>query len=245
MTLLIELIFLSLTLIFILLSYIFFILKRDFHKLFLIISFIFFLFWLVFRSMIVLRLPFSNSYESILFFGFLYFTKFLFFGNYKDKDRMIILIPVTFFLIIALFLPLDLKIPKLLSPALRSFWMYIHIPAYFFGYVSLTSLFILSGLSLFLKKEVKNQIISEQKQSFFFMTVGMVTGAFWGDLSWGRFWGWDPKEIWALVTWLILAATFHIKHDKVKYLFFALSFFSMLFTYFGVMFLFSGLHSYK
>ncbi len=82
------------------------------------------------------------------------------------------------------------------------------------------------------------------------LTTGIFIGAVWANISWGRYWGWDPKEVWALVTLLACSITFHthslplISKPRNFHIFCIVLFFTMLFTYFGVNHLLSGLHSY-
>ena len=84
----------------------------------------------------------------------------------------------------------------------------------------------------------------------FLLTAGIFIGAVWANVSWGRYWGWDPKEVWALTTMLIYSTALHCKWLRcfcppVFFHWFALlAFLSVLFTYFGVNYLFGGLHSY-
>jgi cytochrome c-type biogenesis protein CcsB len=83
---------------------------------------------------------------------------------------------------------------------------------------------------------------------FLFLTVGIITGAVWANSAWGRYWGWDPKETWSLVTWFVYATLLHARmmrgwHGKrIAYLS-IIGFAAVLFTYFGVNLL-PGLHSY-
>lgn len=82
------------------------------------------------------------------------------------------------------------------------------------------------------------------------LALQLITGAMWAGESWGRYWGWDPKETWALITWLIYVAYLHAKMSRGwtgrKNVYFAIiGFASVLFTYLGVTYLLSGLHSYK
>lgn len=82
------------------------------------------------------------------------------------------------------------------------------------------------------------------------LTVGIFIGAVWADISWGRYWGWDPKEVWALVTLILCSFGFHTRslrfmnNSLAFHLFCVVAFFSMLFTFFGVNYLLGGLHSY-
>ncbi|MFA4986369.1 MAG: cytochrome c biogenesis protein CcsA [Candidatus Brocadiia bacterium] len=80
-------------------------------------------------------------------------------------------------------------------------------------------------------------------------TLGIITGSVWGDVAWGRYWGWDPKEVWALVTWISLLEYLHLRRLgeraqlAAKWVLVA-GLLTVLFNYFGVNFLLAGLHSY-
>ncbi|MGN1245053.1 MAG: cytochrome c biogenesis protein CcsA, partial [Muribaculaceae bacterium] len=84
----------------------------------------------------------------------------------------------------------------------------------------------------------------------FLLTAGIFIGAVWANVSWGRYWGWDPKEVWALITMLIYATALHSRslrcYDRPVFFhwFALLAFLSVLFTYFGVNYFLGGLHSY-
>lgn len=85
---------------------------------------------------------------------------------------------------------------------------------------------------------------------FLFLTVGITTGAAWAHSSWGRYWGWDPKEVWATVAWAIYAAFLHLRiffhvRRELLALINIIGFAAILFTYFGVTYLLSGLHAYS
>ena len=83
------------------------------------------------------------------------------------------------------------------------------------------------------------------------LSAGIFIGAVWGSLSWGRYWGWDPKEVWALVTLLVCALPFHsrslpfLARPVVFHVFCLVAFAAVLFTWFGVNYLLGGLHSYN
>lgn len=83
-----------------------------------------------------------------------------------------------------------------------------------------------------------------------FLSVGIFLGAVWANVSWGRYWGWDPKEVWALVTMLLYGLAFHreslpwLRRPRVFHLYMLLCFLSVLMTYFGVNYLLGGMHSY-
>lgn len=84
---------------------------------------------------------------------------------------------------------------------------------------------------------------------FPFLTAGIITGAIWANSAWGAYWGWDPKETWSLITWFVYAAYLHARYTKgwrdAKASYLAVyGFIAVIFTYFGVNLLFTGLHSY-
>ncbi len=84
---------------------------------------------------------------------------------------------------------------------------------------------------------------------FLLLTVGIITGSVWANKAWGNYWSWDPKETWSLITWLVYAALLHSRavrgwRGKKIAWFGIIGFACVLFTYFGVNFLLSGLHSY-
>ena len=82
------------------------------------------------------------------------------------------------------------------------------------------------------------------------MAAGIFIGAIWANQSWGRYWGWDPKEVWALITLLVYSLALHsqsltwLQRPRAFHLFMILAFLSVLMTYFGVNFLLGGMHSY-
>ena len=82
------------------------------------------------------------------------------------------------------------------------------------------------------------------------LATGIFIGAVWANISWGRYWGWDPKEVWALITLLLCSVAFHtrslrfISKPVTFHIFCIVAFVAVLFTYFGVNYLLGGLHSY-
>ena len=84
---------------------------------------------------------------------------------------------------------------------------------------------------------------------FLWLTAGIISGAVWANEAWGTYWNWDPKETWSLITWFFYAFTLHARFTGGKSGCFLawmalFGFVAVLFTYFGVNFLLSGLHSY-
>jgi ABC-type transport system involved in cytochrome c biogenesis permease subunit len=139
-------------------------------------------------------------------------------------------------------------------PALNSIWIYIHVPAYFLGYVSI-AIALLYSIVLLIKSENMNSVEkphllakldNEVKISFLFLNIGLITGAIWAYVSWGNYWAWDPKETWALINILVLSFYFHLQNATVKKksIVVIITFLTIIFTYWGVSFILSGLHSY-
>ena len=86
--------------------------------------------------------------------------------------------------------------------------------------------------------------------AIFLLAFGIFLGAVWANVSWGNYWSWDPKETWALITLLIYAFALHsgslkcFRNTRFFHIYSILAFLSVLITYFGVNFLFGGMHAY-
>ena len=84
---------------------------------------------------------------------------------------------------------------------------------------------------------------------FLFLSIGIITGAVWANSAWGTYWSWDPKETWSLITWFVYAITLHARYTRgiggktIAWLS-LVGLMAVIFTYYGVNFLLSGLHSY-
>lgn len=146
-----------------------------------------------------------------------------------------------------------------LMPVLQSQWLSSHVSLIMMSY-SLYAFMAMNGLvSLFLLSRKGH---SGQAQAFtlvsrimlypatFFLAVGIFLGAVWANVSWGSYWSWDPKEVWALVTMMVYSLAFHtralpfLRSDKGFSLFAVLAFLTVLMTYFGVNYVLGGMHSY-
>jgi cytochrome c-type biogenesis protein CcsB len=152
-----------------------------------------------------------------------------------------------------------------LVPVLNSYWLMIHVSVIVGSYGPFALSMILGFVSLLLivfitksnKEKIKNQLseltmINELSVTvgLIMLTIGNFLGGMWANESWGRYWGWDPKETWALISILIYAFILHMRlipKLKGKWLFnlmTILAFASIVMTYFGVNFYLVGLHSY-
>ncbi|MEW6620829.1 MAG: cytochrome c biogenesis protein CcsA [bacterium] len=139
---------------------------------------------------------------------------------------------------------------KPLMPALQSPWLHIHVSSCFLAYAFFSLATISAIVSLFKDKEKRFSEVTIYliKLGFPLLTFGIISGAIWAYFAWGRYWGWDPKEVWALITWLYYALFLHLRFIGVSKK--TLSYLAIvgllviLFTFLGVSFLVSGLHSY-
>lgn len=146
-----------------------------------------------------------------------------------------------------------------LMPALKSNWLIIHVTSYFLGYGALAVATVASTIHLAWSFVPGADPVSLKRidllafklilLAFPLLTVGLTTGAVWASFAWGRYWGWDPKETWSLVTWLVYAAYLHLRamrgwHGRRMAVVAMIGFMFVLFTFLGVNFLIGGLHSY-
>jgi len=159
---------------------------------------------------------------------------------------------------------LDPQITQL-QPVLKSYWLKVHVAVITASYAFLGLAAILGLLNLMLytfRNKSNGQMVtlnineltyvSEMTMTIglFMLTIGTFLGGVWANESWGRYWGWDPKETWALVSVLVYAVILHLRYipaTKGKFLFNVVSFWgysAILFTFFGVNFYLVGLHSY-
>jgi cytochrome c-type biogenesis protein CcsB len=154
-----------------------------------------------------------------------------------------------------------------LVPALRSYWLVIHV----FAAIVSASVFTvaMAASTLQIVKERAERLgrtggytaslpssgrldeIAYRMTAFGFpvWTFAVVAGAIWAEASWGRYWGWDPKEVWALVTWLAYAGYLHARttagwRGRRASTVALIAYASLLFNFFGVNIFFAGLHSY-
>ncbi len=143
-----------------------------------------------------------------------------------------------------------------LQPVLQTPLLGIHVSVIMLSYTLFAAIMVIGilGLSLPKKREALMQLSQVLLYpAVFCLTIGIFVGAVWANMSWGRYWGWDPKETWALITMLVYAALLHWpliapKNNRHSAIIFhvlsIIAFFFVLFTYFGVSYLLGGLHSY-
>jgi len=210
--------------------------------------------------LVILHAPLSNFYESLVFFawslpalGLFAFRRYL-----QGYLGAVVATLACLLLAYASFGGVDSRI-KPLMPALKSNWLLIHVVTAFLGYAAFALAFGTAVLYLVQDRrpraslpplpQLDRLIYRATVLGFLLLTLGILTGAVWAESAWGHYWSWDPKETWSLITWLIYATMLHARLLKgwqgrrIAWLA-VLGFMAVLFTYFGVSFLLSGLHSY-
>lgn len=222
---------------------------------------------LVARTIAAGRLPSSNMYEFTFLFAWGVALVFLVVERlYAIKALGAFVLPLIFALLgYAAVLPREIR-P--LVPALQSYWLQIHVLTAILAYGGFGISFGLAIMYLIKeRKETAGNFSSRLYQllpdlkildeliygaiafAFPFMTLVLITGAVWAERAWGSYWSWDPKETWALITWLIYAVYLHArltygwKGHRAAWMA-VIGFLAVLFTYFGVNLFLSGLHSY-
>jgi cytochrome c-type biogenesis protein CcsB len=211
--------------------------------------------------------PLSNLYESLVFFAWAMALLYLV-VEYKFGNRIMGAFATPLMFLAMAYASLSPNISdriQPLIPALKSNWLIAHVIACFIGYAGFALAFGLSIMYMLklrdpgdsgglLSRFPKPGIIDELTHQmvmfgFLFLTIGIITGAVWANSAWGRYWGWDPKETWSLITWFVYATLLHARmmrgwHGKRIAFLSILGFAAVMVTYFGVNYL-PGLHSYQ
>ena len=147
-----------------------------------------------------------------------------------------------------------------IMPVLNSPLLSIHVSIIMIGF-ALLSLTFICGLTALIVRYLNHNsadiMLALQQLSLLFlypaiatMGIGIFVGAIWANVSWGEYWGWDPKEVWALITFMVYAAALHPKtlpqlHKPIVYhIFMVVAFCTIIMTYFGVNYFLGGMHSY-
>lgn len=138
-----------------------------------------------------------------------------------------------------------------LMPVLSSPLLSIHVAIIMISY-SLLSIELLNSLTaIILHTPIQTKRLEQIGRiilypAIFCLTIGIFIGAVWANQSWGRYWGWDPKEVWALITMMIYTLPIHLHSISGKrfHWFMIIAFLSVLITYFGVNYILGGMHSY-
>lgn len=207
------------------------------------------------------RAPWSNMYESLMAIGWSLLIIALIYELVK-RDRIFGLsgsLMSGVVLWLAHYANLDRGINPLV-PALQSYWLIYHVITILTSYACLAIAMVIGHIILLGAVKSKGQIspslarmasanLHVMQVGCVILIFGILLGAVWADSSWGRFWGWDPKETWALITWFVYIAFLHgrsagwLNWKSLAFVSVA-AFPVVVMTYYGVNFYLSGLHSY-
>jgi cytochrome c-type biogenesis protein CcsB len=222
----------------------------------------------VLRALSVSRPPWGNMYEFSITASLVASVAFLTMAKTRVGRSVAIWVVLVVFVTLSLAVTVLYLPPGPLVPALRSYWLVVHVGAAVLAFGLFTVSAVVSALQIVAQRAETRHSASAFAAAlpssakldrlayrliavaFPIWTVGpLILGAIWAEASWGRYWGWDPKEVWALITWLAYAAFLHARatagwkgtRASVVSL---IAYATILFSYFGVNIVFTGLHSY-
>lgn len=208
--------------------------------------------------------PWSNGYESMIYIAWAAMLSGLIFVKKTPFSLAAAAVLSALTLFVAHLSWMNPEITNLV-PVLKSYWLTIHVSVITasYGFLGMGMIIGLLNLLLYVMKTDKNnKRIQQQIQiltwvsemalilGVYFFSIGTFLGGVWANESWGRYWGWDPKETWALITGLVYIFVVHmrmipgLKGHFAFNLASVLAFFTVIMTYFGVNYYLAGLHSY-
>jgi cytochrome c-type biogenesis protein CcsB len=219
---------------------------------------------LVMRWYISGHAPWSNGYEAVVFIAWVTMIAGFLFARFSPVILAAAALLAFFMIFVTEMNLLDPEITPL-QPVLKSYWLMIHVAVITgsYGFLGLAAILGIVNLILYTTRTKANAsvvtynintltYVSEMTMTIglFMLTIGTFLGGIWANESWGRYWGWDPKETWALVSVLVYAIILHLRYIPAlrgKFLFNVVSLWgysAIMFTFFGVNFILVGLHSY-
>jgi len=206
------------------------------------------------------RVPMSNGSETMLFLALCLLALTLLLSTVNCQLSTVNCFAVPFGLMLSGFALLiswlGERNPQItpLMPVLNSPLLSLHVSTIMMAYALLALLWLSSITALLLPAARRAPLTRFCRLALypavFLLGVGIFLGAVWANVSWGRYWSWDPKEVWALITLMIYAVPFHVEtlpafqKPRTLHIYLALAFLAVLFTYFGVNYLLGGMHSY-
>jgi len=221
---------------------------------------------LIARTILAGHAPFANMYEfgSSFVWGLILFYLYIEY-RYKTRSIGVFVLPVAF--VLSVIFAAFFQEAKPLMPALKSNWLLAHVITAVVAYGALALSFAVALMYLWKDSMINSKRVGALGQmlpalpvldqivnraitfAMPFLTLLIITGAVWAEYAWGAYWRWDPKETWALITWLVYAIYLHGRvvygwqgSKAMKWAIFG--FLVVLFTFFGVNLLLPGLHSY-
>jgi ABC-type transport system involved in cytochrome c biogenesis permease subunit len=209
---------------------------------------------LVLRTLLAGMLPLTNGPEFLL--SFTWFTVLMYLlltlrYPLKSAGGVVMIISALLVSLVAFLMREQLGTVAPLMPALKSPWLTVHVITAALSYAAFT---LAAGLAVMQFFPAGRAIGDDHLYllvggGFALLSLSIVLGAVWAEQAWGRYWSWDPKETWALVTWIIYALYLHLYRSREwrghnARLMLIAGFILVLFTFFGVNYLLPGLHSY-
>lgn len=198
------------------------------------------------------NIPMSNGYETMIVVAwFVQLVSLLMFR----KARIVLVFGFLlsgFFLLVSHINQMDPAIGQMM-PVLNSPLLSIHVSMVMMAYALLSLTFLCALMGLMVRRMADDlQVLSQLflLPAMAFLGFGIFIGAIWANVSWGAYWTWDPKETWALITFMIYAVPLHggflaaFRKPTVYHIYLALAFLSIVITYFGVNYFLGGMHSY-
>ncbi|MBQ3373058.1 MAG: c-type cytochrome biogenesis protein CcsB [Oscillospiraceae bacterium] len=216
------------------------------------------LIYIVWRGITARRLPLANQFEFATMFALMVaiLGLVLDFRNKLHMDWILTLCAPMAFLLQS-YAALQPKEITELMPALKSAWFGLHIGSAALSYSSFAVAALLGLRYLLLEKKAEEKHLKQLDNlsyklicfGFLMLSIVIFSGCIWAEQAWSTFWSWDPKETWALITWIVYAVYLHqrfrMKWRGKRMAWFALlAFIFVMFTFVGVNTLMSGLHSY-
>ena len=211
------------------------------------------------RWMVSGHVPLSNGFETMQFMAWCSVVLTLLFAGRFRLALPFGLLLCGFTMLVAMMGEATPQITQLM-PVLQSPLLSIHVVVIMIAY-TLLAFTMLNGLTALIIRRTRPEAEQEIESLYilsrlmlypavFLLAAGIFIGAVWANVSWGRYWGWDPKEVWALITMMVYASALHsqslscFRRPIFFHAFCIIAFMTVIITYFGVNFLLGGMHSY-
>ena len=225
-----------------------------------VVSFIYLLLFFTLRTIVSGHIPLANGFEVMVFMS----ACSLLFAIVRRSERSYGLIVAGLTLLVAMMGQSNPQITPLM-PVLSSPLLSIHVCLVMLSYTLFAFLALQSLAALISSKNPslispkgrgskvpETPLLGRGRGRFqlmtavFLLAAGIILGAIWANQSWGRYWGWDPKEVWALITLMVYTIPLHVKRVNGQWihLYMIFAFLTVIITYFGVNFFLGGMHSY-
>ena len=209
---------------------------------------------LALRTVLAGMLPLANGLEFFLSFTWLTVLMFLLFAyrfQIKAAGGIVMFMSALMVLVLIVLTNGRLGTVSPLTPALKSPWLTVHVITAAVSYSAFTLAAGFAVIQFFqVGQTIKDDYVSLLvRGGFALLSLSIVLGAIWAEQAWGQYWSWDPKETWALITWIIYAIYLHLyrrqgwRGSNARWMVIG-GFILVMFTFFGVNYLLPGLHSY-